>query len=210
MQEDSPVVFIVDDDEAVRNSLRLLLKSVGLDASALPSAREFLDTYRPEQPGCLVLDVRMPGMSGLEVQELLNLEGAVIPVLFITGHGDIPMAVEAMRAGAFDFLQKPFREQQLLDCIRRALAKDRASRAEINESTAIRARLESLTPREREILTLVTSGKSNKIMARELGVSQRTVEIHRSRVMEKMGAASLAQLVRMVMDLDAKVAPEST
>jgi two-component system response regulator FixJ len=207
MKERSPVVFIVDDDEAVRNSLRLLLKSVGLTASALSTGRQFLDTYKPAQPGCLVLDVRMPGMSGLELQERLNHQGAVIPVIFITGHGDIPMAVEAMQAGAFDFLQKPFRDQQLIDCIQRALAKDRASRAELNERSAIRERLESLTPREREILTLVTSGKPNKSMAAELGVSQRTVEIHRARVMEKMAATSLAQLVRMVMDLDEKATP---
>jgi two-component system response regulator FixJ len=207
MKERSPVVFIVDDDEAVRNSLRLLLKSVGLTASALSTGRQFLDTYKPAQPGCLVLDVRMPGMSGLELQEQLNHQGAVIPVIFITGHGDIPMAVEAMQAGAFDFLQKPFRDQQLIDCIQRALAKDRASRAELNERSAIRERLESLTPREREILTLVTSGKPNKSMAAELGVSQRTVEIHRARVMEKMAATSLAQLVRMVMDLDEKATP---
>ena len=202
MQERSPLVFIVDDDEAVRNSLRLLLKSLGFASAVLPSAREFLDTYKPAQPGCLVLDVRMPGMSGLELQELLNLQGAVIPVIFVTGHGDIPMAVEAMQAGAFDFLQKPFRDQQLIDCIRRALEKDRASRAELQQHSRIRERLESLTPREREVLTLVTSGKPNKIAAVDLGVSQRTIEIHRSRVMDKMGASSLAQLVRMVMDLD--------
>jgi two-component system response regulator FixJ len=207
MKERLPVVFIVDDDEAVRNSLRLLLKSVGLAAAALPSAREFLDTYTPAQPGCLVLDVRMPGMSGLDLQQLLNLQGAVIPVIFITGHGDIPMAVEAMQAGAFDFLQKPFRDQQLIDCIQRALEKDRASRAELNERSRIHERRESLTPREREVLTLVTSGKPNKVMATDLGVSQRTVEIHRARVMEKMGASSLAQLVRMVLDLDQKATP---
>jgi FixJ family two-component response regulator len=207
MKERSPIVFIVDDDEAVRNSLRLLLKSVGLAASALSCAREFLDTYKPLQPGCLVLDVRMPGMSGLDLQQRLNLQGAVIPVIFITGHGDIPMAVEAMQAGAFDFLQKPFRDQQLVDCIQRALEKDRASRAELDERSRIRERLGSLTPREREVLALVTSGKPNKIMAADLGVSQRTVEIHRARVMEKMGAASLAQLVRMVMDVDEKVLP---
>jgi FixJ family two-component response regulator len=207
VKERSPIVFIVDDDEAVRNSLRLLLKSVGLAAAALPSAREFLDSYKPAQPGCLVLDVRMPGMSGLELQQLLNLQGAVIPVIFITGHGDIPMAVEAMQAGAFDFLQKPFRDQQLIDCIQRALEKDRASRAELDERSRIEERLGSLTPREREVLTLVTGGKPNKVMAADLGVSQRTVEIHRARVMEKMGAASLAQLVRMVMDLDETALP---
>jgi two-component system response regulator FixJ len=201
MKERSPVVFIVDDDEAVRSSLRLLLKSVGLVPTALGSAREFLDKYDPAQPGCLVLDVRMPGMSGIELQETLNRQGAVIPVIFITGHGDVPMAVEAMQAGAFDFLQKPFRDQDLIDRIQRALEKDRVSRSELNERSLIRERLESLTPREREVLTLVTSGKPNKIMAADLGVSQRTIEIHRARVMEKMGASSLAQLVRMIMDL---------
>jgi two-component system, LuxR family, response regulator FixJ len=201
MKERSPVVFIVDDDEAVRSSLRLLLKSVGLVPSALGSAREFLDKYDPAQPGCLVLDVRMPEMSGLELQEKLNLQGAVIPVIFITGHGDVPMAVEAMQAGAFDFLQKPFRDQDLIDRIQRALEKDRASRTLLTERGLLRERLDSLTPREREVLAMVTSGKPNKIMAADLGVSQRTIEIHRARVMEKMGAASLAQLVRMVMDL---------
>jgi two-component system response regulator FixJ len=205
VKERSPVVFIVDDDEAVRSSLRLLLKSVGLVPSALASAREFLDKYDPAQPGCLMLDVRMPEMSGLELQEQLNLKGAVLPVIFITGHGDVPMAVEAMQAGAFDFLQKPFRDQDLIDRIQRALDKDRTNRAALDERTLIRERLQSLTPREREVLAMVTSGKANKIMAADLGVSQRTIEIHRARVMEKMSAASLAQLVRMVMDLDEKV-----
>lgn len=205
MKEHSPVVFIVDDDEGVRSSLRLLLKSVGLVPSALASAREFLDKYDPAQPGCLVLDVRMPEMSGLELQEQLNLKGAVLPVIFITGHGDVPMAVEAMQAGACDFLQKPFRDQDLIDRIQRALDKDRTNRAALEERTLIRERLLSLTPREREVLAMVTSGKANKIMAADLGVSQRTIEIHRARVMEKMSAASLAQLVRMVMDLDEKV-----
>lgn len=202
MKDRPPVVFIVDDDEAVRGSLRLLLKSVGLAPNAMGSAREFLTKYDPTQPGCLVLDVRMPEMSGLELQEQLNLQGAVIPVIFITGHGDVPMAVEAMQAGAFDFLQKPFRDQDLIDRIQRALEKDRSNRTTLTERSAIRDRLESLTPREREVLTMVASGKANKVMASDLGVSQRTVEIHRARVMEKMGASSLAQLVRMVMDLD--------
>jgi two-component system, LuxR family, response regulator FixJ len=204
MKERSPTVFIVDDDEAVRSSLRLLIKSVGLIPSALASAREFLEKYDPAQPGCLVLDVRMPDMSGLELQEQLNRQGAVIPVIFITGHGDVPMAVEAMQAGAFDFLQKPFRDQDLIDRIQRALEKDRSNRAVLNERSLIRERLETLTPREREVLEMVSSGKPNKIMAADLGVSQRTVEIHRARVMEKMGASSLAQLVRMVMDLAEK------
>lgn len=201
MRERSPVVYIVDDDEAVRGSLHLLLKSVGLEPAALASAREFLEAHDPTQPGCLVLDVRMPGMSGLELQQLLNLEGATIPVIFITGHGDVPMAVEALQAGACDFLQKPFRDADLIERIQRALEKDRANRAALAERNLIRQRFESLTPREREILALVSSGKANKAMAGELGVSQRTVEIHRARVMEKMGATSLAQLVRMAMDL---------
>jgi two-component system response regulator FixJ len=202
MKESLPTVYIVDDDEAVRDSLRLLLKSVGLSASALPTAQAFLASYSPHQSGCLVLDVRMPGMSGLDLQQQLNIRGAIIPVIFITGHGDIPMAVEAMQQGAFDFLQKPFRDQDLIDRIQRALAKDQTNRAELKERGRTRERLESLTPREREVLTLVTSGKANKVMAGDLGVSQRTVEIHRARVMEKMAATSLAQLVRMVMDLD--------
>jgi two-component system, LuxR family, response regulator FixJ len=205
MQEPTPTVFVVDDDNAVRNSLRLLLKSVGLASQPLGSAAEFLDTYRPSQPGCLVLDVRMPGMSGLELQRELNLRGATIPVIFITGHGDIPMAVEAMQQGAFDFLAKPFRDQELIDRVQRALAKDGTTRSALQERERIRERLESLTPREREVLSLMTQGKPNKIMAHELGVSQRTVEIHRARVMEKSGAGSLAQLVRMVMDQE----PES-
>jgi FixJ family two-component response regulator len=203
MHQQAPTVFVVDDDEGVRNSLRFLLKSVGLASHALGSASEFLDTYRPSQPGCLVLDVRMPGMSGLELQEQLNVRGAVIPVIFITGHGDIPMAVEAMQQGAFDFLQKPFRDQDLIDRVQRALERDTTNRAALDQHARIRERLDSLTPREREVLALMTRGKPNKIMAAELGVSQRTVEIHRARVMEKSGAASLAQLVRMVMDLEA-------
>jgi len=203
-----PTIFVVDDDEGVRNSLRFLLKSVGLTTRALGSATEFLDVYQPGQPGCLVLDVRMPGMSGLELQEQLNLRGATIPVIFITGHGDVPMAVEAMQHGAFDFLQKPFRDQDLIDRIQRALERDMRNRAALTQHEKIRARLESLTPREREVLSLMTRGMPNKVMAAELGVSQRTVEIHRARVMEKSGAASLAQLVRMVMDVEAEKAAD--
>jgi FixJ family two-component response regulator len=206
MQPQPPTVFIVDDDEGVRNSLRFLLKSVGLTTRTLSSATEFLDTYKPSQPGCLVLDVRMPGMSGLELQQQLNLRGATVPVIFITGHGDVPMAVEAMQHGAFDFLQKPFRDQDLIDRIQRALERDAKNRAALAQHENIRQRLGSLTPREREVLTLMTRGKPNKVMAADLGVSQRTVEIHRARVMEKSGAASLAQLVRMVMDLEAEQA----
>ena len=195
-------VFVVDDDDAVRNSLRLLLKSVGLPTVAFASAREYLDSWHPAQPGCLVLDVRMPGMSGLELQEELNRRGAIIPVIFISGHGDIPMAVEAIQHGAFDFLQKPFRDQHLIDRVQRALAADHANRQSLAQRDVLRQRYGSLTPREQEVLILVTKGKANKVMAGDLDISQRTVEIHRARVMEKMGAQSLAQLVRMAMDLD--------
>ena len=195
-------VFIVDDDDAVRGSLRLLLKASGLPAVALASAQEFLDTWHPEQPGCLILDVRMPGMSGIELQGELNRRGAIIPVIFISGHGDIPMAVEAIQHGAFDFLSKPFRDQDLIDRVQRALAVDAENRKALAEKETLRSRYDSLTPREQEVLLLVTQGKANKVMAGDLGVSQRTVEIHRARVMEKMGANSLAQLVRMTIDLE--------
>src|ERR1700747_1522164 len=153
MQPAIPTVFVVDDDEGVRNSLRFLLKSVGLNTRAVASAGEFLEEYKHNQPGCLVLDVRMPGMSGIELQQQLNLRGAVIPVIFITGHGDIPMAVEAMQHGAFDFLQKPFRDQDLIDRSQRALAKDRSTRDELKERAGIQQRRDSLTPREREVLS---------------------------------------------------------
>jgi two-component system, LuxR family, response regulator FixJ len=204
-----PTVYVVDDDESVRGSLRFLLRSAGLESRAFGSAQEFLASYEPVQPGCLVLDVRMPGMSGLELQQELNLRGAILPVIFITGHGDIPMAVEAMQHGAHDFLQKPFRDEDLIERVRRALAKDAKARTALEEHKAIRGRLDSLTPREREVLALMARGKPNKIMAHELGVSQRTVEIHRARVMEKSGASSLAELVRMVMDVEPELAPPS-
>lgn len=198
-------VHVVDDDDAVRRSLRLLLKSVGLLTIAYASAQEFLAAWDSDQPGCLVLDVRMPGMSGIELQAELNQRGAIIPVIFISGHGDIPMAVEAIQHGAFDFLQKPFRDQDLIDRVQRALASDTEHRQVLQQRETLRQRFESLTPREQEVLQLVTQGKANKVMAGDLGVSQRTVEIHRARVMEKMGAHSLAQLVRMVLELDKAV-----
>jgi two-component system, LuxR family, response regulator FixJ len=197
-----PTVFVVDDDEAVRGSLKLLLKSIGLPVMAYPSAPEFLAAYRTEQAGCLILDIRMPGMSGLELQQQLNARGAVIPVVFISGHGDIPMAVEAMQHGAFDFLQKPFRDQDLIDRVQKAMERDAASREQLRQLGRIQERLDSLTAREREVLGLMILGKRNKEMAGGLGVSQRTVEIHRARVMEKMEARSLAQLVRMMLELE--------
>ena len=202
MKEKPATVFVVDDDDAVRTSLRLLLKSVGLPVETFASAQEFLDAFDADRAGCLVLDVRMPGMSGLELQQELNQRGATIPVVFITGHGDVPMAVEAMQHGAFDFLQKPFRDQDLLDRVQRALARDAESRAALAARAQIAERLASLTPRELEVMRLVTRGKANKVIGGELGVSQRTVEIHRAHVMEKMQAGSLAELVRMVLDSD--------
>ncbi len=198
-------IHVVDDDDAVRSSLRLLLKSVGLPTVTHTSAQDFLATWDSDQPGCLVLDVRMPGMSGIELQAELNQRGAIIPVIFISGHGDIPMAVEAIQHGAFDFLQKPFRDQDLIDRVQRALASDAEHRQLLQQRETLRQRFDSLTPREQEVLQLVTQGKANKVMAGDLGVSQRTVEIHRARVMEKMGAQSLAQLVRMVLELDKAV-----
>jgi two-component system, LuxR family, response regulator FixJ len=202
----NPIVMVVDDDTGVRNAMRALLKSVGIQSTLYGSAQEFLEAYRPEQPGCLVLDIRMPGMSGLELQQELNLRGAVIPVIFMSGHGDIPMAVEAMQHGAFDFLQKPFRDQDLLDRIQRAIVRDGELRKSLGEHARIRTHLESLTPREREVLDHMTQGKQNKAIAQVLDVSPRTVEIHRARVMEKMGAQSVAELVRMMLDLKQPVA----
>jgi two-component system, LuxR family, response regulator FixJ len=208
MKEPAPMVFIVDDDEAVRASLGFLLKSVGIAATSLESAQAFLASHDALQPGCLLLDIRMPGMSGLELQQQLNLRGAIIPVIFITGHGDVPMAVAAMKDGAFDFLQKPFRDQDLIDRVQRALVRDQENRVALSQHTKIRARLDSLTSREREVLALMTRGKPNKVMAADLGISQRTVEIHRARVMEKMEARSLAQAVRMMMDIDSSAVAE--
>jgi len=195
-----PSIMVVDDDSGVRNAMRILLKSVGLESVLYSSAQEFLAAYQPSQPGCLLLDIRMPGMSGLELQQQLNLRGAVIPVIFMTGHGDVPMAVEAMQHGAFDFLQKPFRDQDLLDRIQKAIAKDAQSRASLGEHERIRTHLETLTAREREVMDLMIQGKQNKAIAQDLGVSPRTIEIHRARVMEKMEAHSVAELVRMMLD----------
>jgi FixJ family two-component response regulator len=198
-RERESTVYVVDDDEAVRASLRLLLKSLAIPAITHGSGAEFLAQYEPEHPGCIILDVRMPGMSGLELQEELNRRGAVIPIIFITGHGDVPMAVEAMHHGAIDFLQKPFSDKDLTDRIHEALSIDLRNRALLGEKDMIRARLAALTPREIQVLRLVTLGKSNKAIAGDLDLSQRTVELHRAHLMEKMGASSLAHLVRMTM-----------
>jgi FixJ family two-component response regulator len=193
----SQTVFLVDDDSSIRQAMGMLLESVGLDNEIFESADDFLQKVSDDRSGCLVLDIRMPGKSGLELQEILAARGNSMPVIFVTGHGDIPMAVEAMRNGAVDFIQKPFRDQELLDRIGAALRTDESRRALIEETTKIKARIERLTKREHEVLDLVVTGKPNKIIAYELNVSQRTVEIHRARVMEKMEAQSLADLVRM-------------
>jgi two-component system response regulator FixJ len=194
-------VYIVDDDAAVRDSMAQLLGMHGYETRQFADAAGYLDEAEKLPKGCLLLDIRMPGMSGLELQQQLNLRGAVIPVIFMTGHGDIPMAVEAMQHGAFDFLQKPFRDQDLLDRIQKALVKDGQLRQSLGEHTRIRERLESLTPREREVLDLLVQGKQNKAVAQDLGVSPRTVEIHRARVMEKMAVQSVAELVHMMHGL---------
>jgi len=196
------MVCVVDDDEAVRGSLKLLLKTLGVPALAYGSAQEFLADFDPQRRGCLVLDIRMPGMSGLDLQHELNTRGALAPIIFITGHGDVPMAVEAMQQGAMDFLQKPFRDQDLLDRINKALEKDRAGRELLDNRERLRSLMDTLTPREREVMKLVVAGKANKVIAADLQLSQRTVEIHRAHVMEKLGANSLAHLVRMAIEAE--------
>ena len=192
-----PTIYIVDDDDGMRRALTVLMTTVGYHAVPFAKPTDFLAKHDPRQPGCLVLDVRMPEMSGLEVQQQLNRSGALIPVILITGHGDIPMAVQAMKDGAFDFLQKPFRDQELLDRINAALKQDAENRAAVERLADVKARAESLTPREREVMALVVDGRANKVIAIDLGLSERTVEIHRANVMEKMGARSVAHLVKM-------------
>ena len=192
-------VFVVDDDDAMRNSLEWLIESEGHRVETFGSAQAFLDTYYPGRSGCLLLDVRMPGMSGLELQEHLRQQQIRIPVIIITGHGDVPMAVKAMKAGALDFIEKPFDDDTLLATIQRALEVDASQRLQQAGRAEYATRLAQLTPREHEVMLMVTDGKSNKEIANELGVSAKTVEAHRARVMEKMEAHSLAELVRMVL-----------
>jgi RNA polymerase sigma factor (sigma-70 family) len=204
MTEQEPTVFVVDDDPGVADAIRLLLRSVGLPAESFLSATGFLEAYEPRRAGCLVLDVRMPGMSGLDLQARLKEMGSTLPIIFVTAHGDVPMAVDAVKAGARDFIQKPFRDQDLLDKIQEALEADAQNRAEQKDLAEIQSRLESLTPRETEVMDLVVTGMPNKNIARELGISQRTVEIHRARVMEKMQVRSVSRLVQLVMKVDAQ------
>ncbi len=188
-------VHIIDDDLAVRHSLILLMRSVGLEALAFESAAAFLSAYTNDMAGCVVADVRMPGLSGLDLQRTLNDRDCQLPMVFLTGYGDVAMAVRAMRAGAVDFIEKPFRDQELIDRINQALAENERRRASQSEASRIRTLLAKLTPREREVMERIVRGQANKVIASELGLSERTVEIHRARVMAKSGAHSLAELV---------------
>lgn len=192
-------VFVVDDDEAVRSSLRWLLESIRLRVETFDSAESFLRNFNPDCPGCLVLDVRMPGMSGPELMDRLNKSGATTPIIFLSAHGDVPLAVRAMKGGAIDFLQKPYNNQQFLERVRQALDHDSRARAERTRTGDYAVRVAALTPRERQILDKVVAGLSNKLIARELNISYKTVEAHRGRLMRKMGVASFAELLQVVL-----------
>jgi FixJ family two-component response regulator len=198
---DDVTVFIVDDDEEVRDALQLLMASIGLASETYASAQEYLDTFDPDRAGCLVLDVRMKGMSGLALQEHLATLPLHPPIIIITGHGDVPMAVQAVQAGATDFLEKPFNDQVLLDSIHRAIEQDAKRRGIVSQQAEVQKKLERLTEREKEVMNLVIAGKRNKVIAYDLKISQSTVEAHRSKVMEKMQAGSLSDLMRMMLSI---------
>jgi RNA polymerase sigma factor (sigma-70 family) len=203
MSEDQPIVYIIDDDESVREGVADLLRSIGQRVQLFGSAQEFLESTRPDAPGCIVLDVRLPGPSGLEFQRRLIKSNIQFPIIFISGHGDIPMSVRAIKSGAIEFLTKPLNEQQLLDAVQAGIARDRRRRAEAKVVAELQERFESLTPREREILTLVVSGCRNKDIATQIGLSEMTVKVHRSHIMQKMRASTLVDLVRMADKLGA-------
>lgn len=203
METQTPTVFLVDDDEATRKIVGRLIESVGLRVEAYASAEEFLAAYSPTRPGCLVLDVRMPGISGLELQDRLNAKRIRIPIVFVSGHGDIAMAVQCLQAGAVHFIEKPFREQVLLDAIRRALKQDADYRESVARQTEVQRRLAELTDREHEVLQRVVEGKANKEIAAELGLSIKAVEAHRSRLLKKMGTRRSTELIRILAKCDA-------
>ena len=209
MFETPPIVFVVDDDASVRDALKRLIRSVGLQVEVFASAQEFVQRRRPSVPGCLILDVRLPGVSGLDLQSQLSAANIGIPIIFISAHCDIPMSVRAMRAGAVDFLTKPFRDQDLLDSLHIALEQDRARLDREAELAVLRKRFDSLTPRERQVITMVVSGMPNKLIATHIGVAENTVKVHRSRAMEKMEAGSLAELVKMVEHITPRAAKAS-
>jgi FixJ family two-component response regulator len=201
-----PVVFVVDDEEPVGDSIAMLLRTVGLTARVYRDARVFLEDYLPEQPGCLLLDVRMPQLGGLELQQELNRRNVTLPIIFITGHGDVPMAVEAMRAGALDFIQKPFNDDELIRRVQKALEQDARERELLQRHEEIERRWQELTGRERDVARRIADGKANKVVAADLGISTRTVELHRARILQKMGVRSIAQLVRILLMLGKKAA----
>ena len=201
------IIYLVDDDEALRDSLVWLLESQGFKVEAFASAEAFLRVWRPDFNGCLLLDVRMPGMSGLELHERLRAHYCTLPVIFITGHGDVPMAVAALKKGAIDFIEKPFNDAELLRLVSQCLANEQESRARRRQDAEVSRRLDQLTQREREVLDLIIVGKLNKQIADVLGISIKTVEVHRARVMEKMGAHSLAELVQHVVVLEPGAVP---
>ncbi|WP_166264527.1 response regulator FixJ [Marinobacter caseinilyticus] len=205
MSDIQQTVYVVEDDEAVRDSLELLLKSAKQAVKTYRTANAFLTEYSEKMAGCIVLDIRMPGMDGMELQKKLNDRHSILPIIFVTGHGDVPMAVDAMKEGAVDFIQKPYREEALLEKIEAALAQDKEQRKTLGEKQEIVRRVKTLTPRESEIMDRMIAGQANKVIAIELEISQRTVEIHRSRVMHKMGTHSLAHLVRMVLSVKDRI-----
>ncbi len=210
MKDADSIVFVVDDDPSIREAIESLVKLAGLRVETFGTAQEFLRSKRPDLPGCVVLDVELPGLSGLDLQRELAAYGIKLPIIFITGYGDIPMSVRAMKAGAMEFLTKPFRDQDLLDAIQQALERDRVARQHSSEIAELRERFEALTSREREVMSMVVAGMLNKQIGFELGISEITVKIHRGRVMNKMGAQSLAELVRMTERLELPTARDQS